>query len=394
LKKLALIMLIFVLLIGTVLSACAEEAEEPTAPAPAPTQREPEQPGKYVVIEPKIPERPAQVPEVAPEEVYKLKYSDWGPPFIDLGVRAKEWIQVLEERSGGRLKVTGYWSESLLKRADTIRGCEAGLADIVLYVLGANPGIHNINRVIDLPGTGMPGQIAMFDIYKALYEKYPEFEEEFAKTNTFPIFMRGLPAEHIHTTGKFHLVKTPDDLAGLKTYANPLWADQLASKNAARIDVGVMEMYTSLERNLIQGMFVHWLFTYSFGITELMKYHSVCGESGTGMQTFGYIMNRDSFNNLPADLQKIFMDTQLEWNWYSLTEDDPATLAAGEALAEELGNEVYYMTEAEQQQWVDFAKPIHDNWIADREAEGYSNARDIYNDMMQMIKTYKEKGSL
>jgi TRAP-type C4-dicarboxylate transport system substrate-binding protein len=206
--------------------------------------------------------------------------------------------------------------------------------------------------------------------------------------------MRGLPAEHIHTTDKFHLVKTPEDLAGLKTYANPLWADQLDMMGASVINVSVMEMYTSLERNLIQGMFVHWLFTYSFGITELMKYHAVCGEGGTGMQTFGYIMNRDSFEELPADLQKIFMDTQMEWMWYSLNEDDPATLAAGEAMAKELGNEVYYMTEAEQQKWVDFAKPIHDIWIADMEKEGYSNAREIYNDMMQMVKTYKEKGSL
>jgi TRAP-type C4-dicarboxylate transport system substrate-binding protein len=393
LKKFVLVMMILVLLVGTVLSACAEEAEEP-APAPAPAPREPEQPGKYVVIEPKIPERPAKPPEVEPEKVYKLKYSDWGPPFIDLGVRAKEWIQVLYERSDGRLVVDGYWSESLLRRPDTIRGCEAGLADIVLYVLGACPGVHNINRVIDLPGTGMPGQIAMHHIYNALYEKYPEFEEEYTKTNTFPLFMRGLPAEHIHTTDKFHLVKTPEDIAGLKTYANALWADQFDKMGAAAMQPAVMEWYTSLERNLIQGFFIHWLSIYSFGLTELCKYHSICGEGGTGMQTFGYIMNRDSFEQLPADLQKIFLDTQDEWMWYSLNEDDPATIAAGEAYAKELGNEVYYMTEAEQQAWVDFAQPIHEQWIADREKEGYDNARDIYNDMMDLIETWKEKGSL
>ena len=206
--------------------------------------------------------------------------------------------------------------------------------------------------------------------------------------------MRGLPAEHIHTTDKFHLVKTPKDLAGLKTYVNPLWADQLNKMNAARIDVGVMEWYSSLERNLIQGMFIHWLAIYSFGLHELCKYHAICGEGGTGMQTFGYIMNRDSFEGLPDDIKKIFMDTQMEWVEISLHEDDPATLAAGEAAAKELGNEVYYMTEAEQQTWIDFAKPIHEEWIADMEKQGYSNARDIYNDMMDMIKTYKEKGSL
>ena len=389
-KKLIMVSLVIVLTVGMVLGGCAAPTAAP-APAPKPAPA-PEQPGKYVVIEPKIPEAPPKAPAVAPEKVYKLIYSDWGPPFIDIGIRAKEWQQVLYERTGGRLVVDGYWSEALLRRDDTIRGVSAGLADIVLYVLGSNPGIHKINRVIDLPGTGMPGQIAMRDIYNALYAKYPEFQEEYG--NTFPIFMRGLPAEHMHTTDKFHLVKTPDDLAGLKTYANPLWADQFGKKGASVINVSVMEWYTSLERNLTQGMLIHWLAIYSFGLTELLKYHAIIGEGGSGMQTFGYIMNRESYENLPPDIQKIFMDTQMEWVEISLHEDDPATLAAGEALAKELGNEVYYLTEEEQQQWFDLAQPIHEDWIAEREAEGYTNAREIYNDMMQMIKVYKEKGHL
>jgi TRAP-type C4-dicarboxylate transport system substrate-binding protein len=394
-KKLILVTLVIILAVGGALSACAEPTAAPSpAPTPTPAPKEPEQPGKYVVIEPKVKLAPAKpTAEEAPEEVYKLKYSDWGPPHIDLGVRAKEWIQVLNERSGGRIVVDGFWAEALLKRPDTIRGCSAGLADIVLYVLGAVPGAHKINRVIDLPGTGIPGQAAMSDIYNALYEKYPEFQEEYG--NTFPIFMRGLPAEHIHTTDKFHLVKTPDDLAGLKTYANPLWEEQLGSKGASVINPTVMDMYMSLDTNLIQGMFVHWLFTYSFGLTELFKHHAVCGEGGTGMQTIGYIMNSESYEQLPPDLQKILVDTIREWMVdIMMNEDDPKTIQAGIDLANELGNEIYYMTEEEQQQWVDFAQPIHEQWIADREKEGYSNARDIYNDMMQMVEVYKEKGHL
>ena len=44
--------------------------------------------------------------------------------------------------------------------------------------------------------------------------------------------------------------------------------------------------------------------------------------------------------------------------------------------------------------WFDFAQPIHEEWIAESESQGYTRAREIYNDMMQMIATYKEKGSL
>jgi len=385
-KKIVMTSLVIVLLASLILSSCAEETAEPTPAQTTPQQttKPSEQVSRYLAIEPKPVER-TEMPE--PEKVYKLRYSDWGPPFIDLGVRAKEWMAAVEERTQGRIHIDGYWSESLMKADDTFRGVETGIADIALYVLGGSQGVHQINRVIDLPGTGIPTQTAQRDIYLKLRGKYPELDAEYG--NTFPLFMRGLPAEHIHTTDKFHLVRTPDDLAGLKTYANALWTEQLGSKDASINNVAVMEMYTSLERGLIQGMFVHWLFIYSFGLTELMKYHAVVGEGGLGMQTFGYIMNRDSYAQLPDDLKKIFMDTTLEWSALSLSEDDPTTIAAGIALAEELGNEIAYLTDSEIAEWYEFAKPIQEQWIADSEAKGFSNARAIYDDMMQMIAEYE-----
>ncbi|OGO44518.1 MAG: hypothetical protein A2Z05_01000 [Chloroflexi bacterium RBG_16_60_22] len=385
-KKLILISLVVILLVGTVLAGCAKQAAPSPAPAPAAPAPKPAEQGKFIVIEPSIPAAPAPKPAVAPAKVYKLRFNDWGPAQIDIGVRAQEWAKVIEDRSGGRIEIDTFFTESLLKRADTYRGTEAGLADVALYVLGANPGIHQINRVIDLPGTGIPGQIAQQEIYEKLRAKYPEMLKEYG--NVFPLIMRGLPAEHIHTTGKFRLVRVPADAAGLKTYANALWSDALGSIGVAIVNPAVMDWYLSLDRNLIQGMFIHWLAIYSFGLTELMKYHTLIGESGAGMQTFGYIMNKDSFAELPADLQKIVLDTSTEW-FSKYREDDPKTIQAGIDLAKKLGNQVVTLTPEEQQQWLDLAKPIHEKWIADSEKAGYANARAIYNDMMAMVKEYK-----
>ena len=65
-KKLVLISLAIILVAGTVLVSCGEEAAPGPAPAPAPAPA-PEQPGKYVVIEPKIPEAPVKEPVAAPD---------------------------------------------------------------------------------------------------------------------------------------------------------------------------------------------------------------------------------------------------------------------------------------------------------------------------------------
>jgi len=319
-------------------------------------------------------------------EVYNLKYSDWGPEFWDIGVRAMEWIAVVEERTEGRVQIEGYWSEALLKRMDTYRGVETGLADIALYVLGGNPGVHLINRVIDLPGTGIPGERAQMEIYQRLRDKYPELDEEYG--NAFPLRMIGLPATHMHTTDKFHLVRTPEDLAGLKLYANvEQWTEQMDSVGAAVIDVSPMEWYTSLDTNLIQGMLIHWNAIYDVGLTELFQYHAVIGEGGADLATIGWIMNRDSFAALPSDIQQIILDSALEFNEPSL-QDSINTAIEGRAYAESIGHEVVDLSPAEIQLWYDLAKPIHEKWIANCEAAGFDNARTIYNDMMAMVEEY------
>ena len=319
--------------------------------------------------------------------VYYLKYSDWGPEFWDIGVRAQEWIAAIEERTDGRVIITGYWSESLLKRMDTYQGVEDGLADIALYVLGGNPGVHLLNRVIDLPGTGMPSERAQMEIYQALRDRYPELDEEYG--NAFPLRMIGLPPTHIHTTDKFHLVRTPEDLAGLKLYANPLqWTEQMDALGAAVIDVSPMEWYTSLDTNLIQGMLIHWNAIYDTGMTELFQYHAVIGEGGADIATIGWIMNRDSFEALPEEFQNIILESALEWNEVSI-QDSVNTGIEGRAYAESLGHEVVDLTPAEIQQWLDLAKPVHEKWIADCEAAGFDNAREIYDYMMELIAEYK-----
>lgn len=387
-KKLILVTLVIILTVGTVLSACAEPTAAP-APAPAPQPApapEPEQPGKYIVIEP-APAPAAPTPKTAqpPETVYKLIFTDWGPPHIDIAMREREWAAAIEERTGGRVHIDWFFAEALLRRADTFRGIEAGLADGALYVSSGMPELP-LNQVIILPGIGMPSQVAQHDIYLKLVAKYPELEEEYG--NCFPIYMRGMPGEHLHLTDKFHAVRVPEDMAGLKAYCNTLWADQWQTVNAVVVNIPPMEWYTSLERNLIQGFFGHWLAIFSFGLTELMKYHTIIGEGGGGMNQLGYIMNRDSYAELPADIQKIFMDATDEFfGMYKV--DDVKTQEAGLAMAAELGNEVIYLTPEEQQQWFDLAKPIREQWLAKREAEGNTRVREIYADMMQMIAEYK-----
>ncbi|HJX12172.1 MAG TPA: TRAP transporter substrate-binding protein DctP [Dehalococcoidales bacterium] len=384
-KRLALIPLLLILLAGMILASCSQ-----AAPAPAPGQAtilNPSTPQGPTTITPQIPAAPAPAPAPAPAKVYKLRYSDWGPSVTGRAKIAQQMARVLEERTGGRVKTDLFFAASLLSSTDTYRGVEAGLADMAVYVLGSfGSKQHQLNRVIDLPGIGMPSMKAGTEIYYKLMAKYPEMDKEYG--DAFTLTIHKLPAEHMHTTDKFHLVKSPADMAGVKTYANPMMVDRLASVHAAIVDVGVPQWYSALERNLQQGMLIHWNALYDFGLMELFKYHTVIGDSGVEMQSIGVVMNRNTFNSMPADIQGIVLDFAKDWREADL-QDKLNVQQAAINQAKQMGHEIYNATPAEVQQWYDLFKPMQEQWIADTEAAGRSSARAVFNDMLQMIKDYK-----
>ncbi|MFH1647261.1 MAG: hypothetical protein ABID71_06230 [Chloroflexota bacterium] len=383
-KKLVAITIAVIFVAAIILAGCSQQAPAPApAPAPSPAPGPAPAPSPAPGPAPAPSPAPAPKPAPAPDKVYKLKYSDWGASSSPLAPVAMAMGKAMEERSGGRLKVEFYWAEGLLKRDDTVRGVDAGLAEMALYVLGSLGGYHQINRVIDLPGSGLPGQVLGTDIYWKLYNKYPEMQKEYG--NTFPLIMRKMPGEHMHTTDRFHLVKVPADLSGIKTYANPQMSTQLGSVGAAVINVGVPEWYSSLKTGLQQGMLIHWNALFGMKLMELFKYHTIIGQGGVGMQTMGVIMNRDALANLPADLQKIVLDTGKEYQDIG-NASDLKVQQMGIDQAGQMGQQIYEDTPAEQQQWFDLLKPIHQQWIADSEKAGYADARAVYDDMMAMIK--------
>ena len=102
----------------------------------------------------------------------------------------------------------------------------------------------------------------------------------------------------------------------------------------------------------------------------------------------GWVMNRDSFNQLPTEYRNIILQTAEEWQEPSIA-DSVNTAKEGRQAAIDMGHEVVDLTPAQQQVWLDLAKTIHEQWIAESEDAGFGNAREIYNDMMDMVQDYK-----
>jgi len=328
------------------------------------------------------PSEQARAPEI------ELKYNDWSPPGIYISQLAQEAAKRIEERTGGRVKVTCYFSETLLKFGDAYKGTAAGTADISQYSLGVTPGVHQLNWVFALPIVGLPDLATTHQIYRELLARYPELQAECEKTGTRWLNLRPLPATQIHTTKA--KVVTPADLKGKKliTLAGHATGWLVNSLGGAAVEVGPGDWYTSLERGLAEGLVVHWAAVHDFKLTELFKYHTHIGPGGLGMPGQGFIVNLKTWNSLPRDVQEIILEA---YNWVHdeavKYDQDLITKAAKEA--QQAGHEVIELTPDQLQEWAQAVQPYIDKWIADTEAKGLP-ARRVYEGLQELIKQHQQ----
>jgi TRAP-type C4-dicarboxylate transport system substrate-binding protein len=380
-KKLVLVPLVIVLAIGLILGGCAEEPAPAPAPAPSPTPSPAPAPSPAPSPAPTPSPAPSPAPAPEAEQLYRFKYSVHGAPTQTNQLVLTAWRRELEERSGGRIEIIDYFSASLLKYEDTYRGAQAGIADIIGYVIGQSEGVHFLNDFVRLPALGYESTIAANDIYHQLRDTMPEIEKEFQHLVVVNHFM--MPPSQLHMTKK--AVRVPQDMAGTKIISNATFAEDLKKVDSAVIITGYPDWYMSLERGLTEGLITHYPAVEGSGCKELFKHHTHIGGSGLAMGMHFTLMNEKVFNSLPADLQGIIMDTQLNRQVeLDIMNDD---IAATERIMNEekaMGQTFYDCTPAEIDQWTELFSPIINRYIENCEAKGLPG-RELLEENKRLI---------
>ena len=316
------------------------------------------------------------------EEPIELKFNDWGPPGIGIGKLHQQAAKMIEERTNGKVKVHCFFSQSLLKYMETFRGVSSNITDISLYV--AMP-IHEVNRILGMRFTGLPGMIKSTKIFKEMLKNYPEFNQEFEKNGVKWISIRAMAPNQLHLVK--NPVRLPEDLKGMRVIGAPYMAEAYKKVGATVLQLGPPDWYSSLERGMAQAQLLHYAATYEFKIQELFKYHTHFGEGAAGTSPIGFVVNVKKWNSLSPDIQKVIMDV---YDWVS---EESITLDSGlvnKAIesAKKDGHIITELTPDEIQAWLEWAKPANDKLLEQIESKGWP-ARRLYDGMQQLIQKYK-----
>ncbi|MGP9519723.1 MULTISPECIES: TRAP transporter substrate-binding protein DctP [unclassified Psychrobacter] len=232
------------------------------------------------------------------EEVTTLRFSHFWPATAATHSEIFEpWAKKVEEESEGRIKVEIYPSATLSKPDATYDATAKGIVDIGSQLQGYTNGRFPLTQVTELPGLSNSAT-QMNCMLQTLYDDgviSSEYED------THLLFMMGTGPGGMHTVDK--AIRTPDDLKGLRMRRpSAIAGDIIEAAGGTPVGLPATDIYTSLQRGVLDGLSLPWDATGSFRLIELTNTHTnIPFYSSAIMVT----MNKDKYNSLPDDLRKV-----------------------------------------------------------------------------------------
>lgn len=235
------------------------------------------------------------------QETTTLRFSHFWPATSAMQTDVFEpWAEKLETESDGRLKVEIYPSATLSKPDATYDATAKGTIDIGSQAHGYTAGRFPLTTITELPGlSNSAGQMSC--ILQTLYDDGTlagEYED------THLLFMMGTGPGALHTVDK--LIRTPDDMKGMRIRRpSAVAGDIIEATGASPVGLPATDIYTSLQRGVIDGLSFAWSPTGDFRLTELTNAHTNIPFYSSALLV---TMNKDKYQGLPDDLKKIIDD--------------------------------------------------------------------------------------
>jgi len=228
------------------------------------------------------------------------------------GQMTKWLVEEIGKRSGGQIKFETYFGGSLLKARETLKGIQAGTADMGFIFVPYFPRELPSWTVAEpfLQGPVAPEKRAEF--FWDLYEQAPELKNTLQKWNQI------LVAVHVfgkHSIGGPRTLTSLADLKGLKVRcAGGYDAAHMSALGANIVFMKGAEVYSAMQKGAIDANYTPVTSYYKYKLYEIGKNHHLL----VIPQFIGSValitMNLDSFNKLSAEQQATVLKVGREYS--------------------------------------------------------------------------------
>lgn len=297
--------------------------------------------------------------------------------------RMVQWpAKLIEEATNGRVKVTIYPGASLVPAVDEYRAVQEGISDFAYAYTPYTPGVFPVSKLFSLPGLFDSNMATSNVVLNILYEKYPAFKNELnpkVKHISSTVMLRA----EIHS--KVPIRKLSDLKGKIIGCQDEVSAKALAKFGASTSVVPVVEMYTSGERGVVQGVVVAWGAYTAWRLYEVFKYHTRLSMSPGVCH---WVMNKKFWNQLTSE-EKKKIELLGPWLQAALYQGAAMVGAVGRLKfsPSEKGHKIFELPEEDWDHLRKTLKPMWIEWAENMEKKGIPGKK-ILNEAIRLLNVY------
>ena len=310
-------------------------------------------------------------------------YAGWGKPRASSKIY-QNFGKFLDERTGGKFTFTVHWG-TLSKPRAVLDGLSLGAYQSGTFCASYYPAKLPAHTGLDLPF--LP--INSFEQLEGVTEDYygnPILKKETAKWNSMYFASSLLPLYEV--VGKGTPPKSLDDWKGMRIRALGQQGKAMAKLGAVPTSVPAPEVYTSLDRGLLDAAGFAYYAHESYRTFELGNWFT--NGLAVGSIACGSLMNLDDYNALPPQYQKLltgFSESEAGYK-AQITSLEAAELAAPAKFVK-AGLTEWKVSKEERAAFEQIGgQPVWQDWAkAMTEEEGY-NGQELLDTIHASIKKH------
>jgi tripartite ATP-independent transporter DctP family solute receptor len=280
-------------------------------------------------------------------------------PYVD---GAKKFKELIEERSGGKIKVSIFPGGQLGAEREINEAILEGSIQIGVGA-GAMSSLAPIYNIVQVPfliqGQTHMTAIATGDVGKKLAKKI----EEQAGFRVLAWFSTGdSPIETVKMP-----VRSPADLEGVKirVIETPVLVDAMRALGANPTPMPYTEVYTGLKQGVIEGAHLDVLSVDTLKIYEVAKYMTDWQQITFVSEPRPVIMNAKYFDSLRPEQQSLIRDAMEEAAQY----ERQVFIDKMTAIRDKLVQQGVTITQVDADAFVEKVKPVWEKYAKSLDAE-------------------------
>lgn len=280
-----------------------------------------------------------------------LKLAHTGSDSHQYQIGAKEFADLIEEKSDGKIKVDIHGNSTLGNEAEAIEQVIDGTIDMT--VVAADSSLANT-----VPEMNLFGLPYVFEDREHVYSKLDGEPGKKLLGLLDDKNMKGLGFWEVgfrHMTNNKKEVNVPADLKGMKIRVQPapVWESHMKALGANATPVSFTELYSALDQGLVDGQENPLASIYSMKFYEVQNYISLTGHNYTPAVV---IMSNKAWDRLNDDQKKLIEEAVAEAATYQrdfLTQKD-------DEIIKELEEKGIVFTEPDREAFKEATKDVKD----------------------------------